>query len=154
MPLRWNVRRPSLRGAAAAVGTVVALATAAIAAHVPMARASSVPDPGGPGSLAFPAFSPTTFATPPAATTVKFRWWQPVADTNDTEIQDEVKTMAGNFGGGFEQNGFPAGMNSGGDTPQFLTYGASQQFGQQDGWGSPLWSHRTDVYQQAAAQTA
>ena len=128
------------------------LTIAATTARVPLARASAIPDPGGPGSLAFPAFSPTTFTTPPAATRVKFRWWQPVADTNDAEIQHEVKTMADNFGGGFEQNGFPVGMNGGGDTPQFLTYGASQQFGQQYGLGSPLWSHRTEVYQTAAAQ--
>ena len=142
----------SLRHAAATLGTFVVLTIAATTARAPSARASALPDPGGPGSLAFPAFSPTTFTTPPAATRVKFRWWQPVADTNDAEIQHEVKTMADNFGGGFEQNGFPVGMNGGGDTPQFLTYGASQQFGQQYGLGSPLWSHRTEVYQTAAAQ--
>ena len=64
---------------------------------------------------------------------MKFRWWQPVADTNNAEIQREVAAMAGNGGGGFEQNGFAARMNCGGCTSQFLTFAASQQFGQQYG---------------------
>jgi hypothetical protein len=105
-----------------------------------------------PGSQYFPGVSPGTFATPPAAARVKFRWWQPVADTNDAEIQSEVSAMAGNFGGGFEQNGFPVNMNCGGCTSQYQTYADSQQFGQQYGWGSPLWSQRTQIYQRAAAQ--
>jgi hypothetical protein len=68
--------------------------------------------------------------------------------------------MADNFGGGFEQNGFPARnvpetVRSGqcnDCTAQFSAFAASQQFGQRYGWGSSLWSHSTQVYQQAAAQ--
>jgi len=115
-------------------------------------QTSGLPDPGGPGPFAFPVFSPKVFETPPAATRVKFRWWQPVADTNDAEIQREVSAMAGNFGGGFEQNGFAVGMNGGGDSTQFRTLAASQEFLQTFGWGSPLWSQRTEVYQTAAAK--
>ncbi len=160
MTLRRKVPAPSLRNAAVTLGTLVVLTIAGLAARAPIARASGVPDPGGPGPMAFPAFSATTFGTPPAATRVKFRWWQPVADINDAQIQSEVKTMAGNFGGGFEQNGFPVSnapetLRSGfcnGCTPQFMTFAAGQQFLQQYGWGSPLWSHRTQIYQQAAAQ--
>lgn len=116
------------------------------------AIAEPIPSPGTPGPLAFPAFSPSTFTTPPVATRPKFRWWQPVADTDPAQISREVKTMAGNFGGGFEQNGFPVNMNSGGDTTQFQTFADSQQFGQVLGWGSPLWSQRTEAYQRAAAK--
>jgi hypothetical protein len=142
----------------ATAGAVVAALATAMTLGSP-AVAASGPDPGSPGSQAFPGLSPATFATPPAATRVKFRWWQPVADTNDAEIQREVKAMANNFGGGFEQNGFPVSnvpesVRSGqcnDCTAQFSTFAASQQFGQQYGWGSPLWSHRTNVYQQAAA---
>jgi hypothetical protein len=127
-------------------------AAATLAIWSASAMALPVPSPGTPGPLAFPTFSPSTFTTPPAATRPKFRWWQPVADTNPAEIRREVKTMAGNFGGGFEQNGFPVNMNSGGDTTQFQTFADSQQFGQVLGWGSPLWSDRTETYQTAAAQ--
>ena len=145
-------RHRRTRCVAAAV-VPVALAAAFLALGSPAAHASTTgPDPGGPGSRYFPTLSPGTFATPPPATRVKFRWWQPVADTNNTEIRHEVATMAGNFGGGFEQNGFPVGANCGGCTPQFLTFSSSQQSGQRYGWGSPLWSQRTQVYQQAAAQ--
>ena len=138
-----------------------ALAAGALALGSSAAHASTtVPDPGGPGSQYFPAMSPSTFATPPAAARVKFRWWQPLADTSDAEIQREVATMAGNFGGGFEQQGLPvstgplAGRLGGcqGCTSQFYTFAASHQFLQQYGWGTPLWSHRTEVYQQAAAK--
>ncbi len=160
MSLRWMVRRPSV-GRFAVVPAAVALTTAWFVIGAPVAVASpDVPSPGSPGSLAFPEFSPGTFASPPAATRVKFRLWQPVADTNDGELQREVNAMAGNFGGGFEQNGFavsnePQTVKSGrcdGCTSQFTTYAASQQFGQQFGWGSPMWSHSNEVYQQAAAQ--
>ncbi|MFD4974415.1 sugar-binding domain-containing protein [Streptomyces sp. NPDC058424] len=137
-------------GATGMANTAAALATSS----------PGTPDPGSPGPLAFPALTPATFATPPATARVKFRWWQPLADTDDAEIQREVATMAGNFGGGFEQNGFAVsnGPNSGrparceGCTSQFYNFAASQEYGKQVGWGSPLWSHRTEVYQQAAAQ--
>lgn len=154
MPLFWRGRRPL------ALATV-ALAVAWLMTGTPTALASSgTPDPGSPGSFAFPALTPETFATPPAAARVKFRWWQPLADTNDAEIQREVAAMADNFGGGFEQNGFAVsnGPHSGrparceGCTSQFYNFAASQEYGKQFGWGSPLWSHRTGVYQQAAAQ--
>ncbi len=145
--------RRTRRAAAAAIP--VALAAAFVALGTPAAYASPstpAPNPGSPGSQYFPTMSPGTFAMPPAAARVKFRWWQPVADTSNAEIQREVATMAGNFGGGFEQNGFPVGANCDGCTQQFLTFASSQQFGQQYGWGSPLWSQRTQTYQQAAAQ--
>ena len=133
---------------------VVAACCAALILVMGAARASAapVPNPGSPGRFAFPTFSPSTFATPPAATRPKFRWWQPVADTNPAEIQREVKLMAANYGGGFEQNGFPVNMNSGGDTTQFLSYANSQEFGRIFGWGSPLWSLRTQTYETAAAR--
>lgn len=147
----YGVSRKWRRVVFETAGSAVAALAAAVALSAPAASADSVPNPGSPGSQAFPALSPTTFATPSAATRVKFRWWQPVADMNDAEIQREVKAMAGNFGGGFEQNGFPVSnvpetVRSGycnGCTPQFSTFAASQQFLQQYGWGSPLWSHRT-----------
>lgn len=147
---RRTVRRSAV--VLAAVAVMIAWFVVDTSAAVASPAGPGAPNPGGPGSLAFPQLSPGTFGTPPAATRVKFRWWQPVAYTNDAEVQREVKAMAGNFGGGFEQNGFPVGMNCGGCTSQFTTYAASREFGQQYGWGSALWSHRTEVYQTAAAQ--
>ena len=151
MSLHRLVRHRGSRRAAAA-GVSVGLAIALLALGSSAADAGAIPNPGSPGSQYFPAMSPATFATPPPAARVKFRWWQPVADTSNAEIRQEVGTMAGNFGGGFEQNGFPVGMNCGGCTSQYLTFAASQQFNQQYGWGSPLWSQRTQVYEQSAAQ--
>jgi hypothetical protein len=57
-------------------GSALAALATAVALSAPPALADSVPDPGSPGSHAFLAFSPSTFANPPAATRVKFRWWQ------------------------------------------------------------------------------
>ncbi len=153
-------RRRARRRSVVVLATLM-LAAACVAVGTPTALASpGVPDPGSPGSLAFPSLTPGAFATPPAAARVKYRWWQPAADTNDAELQREVASMAGNFAGGFEQNGFPVstGPLSGrlggcnGCTSQFYTFAASQQFTQQYGWGTPLWSHRNAVSQQAAAQ--
>jgi hypothetical protein len=144
-----------------AIPALTALATVFVAGS-PAAMASGLsagglsagglPNPGGPGSFASPVLSPATFADPPASARVKFRWWQPVADTSDAEIQREVGEMAGNFGGGFEQNGFPVSMNCGGCTTQFQTFASSQQFGEQYGWGSPTWSDRVQSYESAAAK--
>ncbi len=135
------------------VPVAVACASAAVlGAGAVSAAADPVPTPGTPNQLFAPAFSPSTFANPGAALRPKFRWWQPVAYTNDAEIRNEVQNMASGGGGGFEQNGFPVSMNSGGDTTQFLTYANSQEFNAIYGWGTPLWSHRTEVYQTAAAQ--
>ncbi len=148
------------RNLSALGGSVLGALAMTLTLPLAFASAASVPDPGGPGPLAFPALSLTTFATPPAAMRVKFRWWQPLADTDDSEIKREIKAMVGNFGGGFEQDGFPVSnepetVASGrchDCTSQFSRFAASQQFTQRYGWGSPLWSHRTEVYQQAAAQ--
>ena len=155
MPANWKhvlVRTGVFVAALPMTVLGLAPASAVPASAAVGAGQQGVPNPGGPGAQYFPGMSPATFATPPAAARVKFRWWQPVADTSGAEIQSEVSAMAGNFGGGFEQNGFPVNMNCGGCTSQYQTYANSQQFGQQYGWGSPLWSQRTQIYQQAAAQ--
>lgn len=110
MSLFRMVRRPSpLRSAVALSAVAVMIAWFAVDASAAGASPAGPggPNPGGPertesrrgGALAIPQLSPGTFATPPAATRVKFRWWQPVAYTNDAEIQREVKAMTGNFGG-------------------------------------------------------
>ncbi len=143
--LSLRARRGLPLAGACALAATLALGTGS-------ALADSLPNPVGPGPLAFPGFSASSFQTPPAATRPKYRWWQPVAFTNDAEIQRELGNVAADFGGGLEQNGFAVSMNAGGASSQFSTFAASQAFGQIYGWGSPLWSHRTEVYQVAAAQ--
>ncbi|HWG02124.1 MAG TPA: hypothetical protein VG164_09810, partial [Trebonia sp.] len=162
MPANWKHMLARTVVVAAALSTTAlglapasampALAAPRLGAAPASAGQPGAPDPGGPGSRYFPQMSTGTFAMPPAAARVKFRWWQPVADTSDAEIRSQVSAMAGNFGGGFEQNGFPVNMNCGGCTSQYQTYANSQQFGQRYGWGSQLWSRRTQIYQLSAAR--
>ncbi|HEX5193166.1 MAG TPA: hypothetical protein VFW09_10210 [Solirubrobacteraceae bacterium] len=149
---RRAVAGSARRALAVALGAMLLLgATLLFGIGAASARAAGLPNPGGANPLAFPRLTRQTLASPPVAARVKFRWWQPVADTHDAQIRAEVKTMAGNFGGGFEQNGFPVNMNAGGDTPQFLSFANSRQFTGTYGLGSALWRHRTEVYQRAAA---
>src|SRR5215475_7964099 len=141
-------RRSAARSPVVAASVVVAT----LAFPGARALADPIPYPGGPNAHSFPALSASSFLTPPSATRPMYRWWQPVAFTNDSEIQRELGNVAADFGGGLEQNGFPVSMNSGGISSQFSTFAGSQAFGAVYGWGSPLWSHRTEVYQVAAAQ--
>ncbi len=140
-----------LRKLALTAGAIALTGACALSAAGP-AIADQVPNPGTPGPFYSPNFTASLFSNPTSGLRPKYRWWVPVADTNDSELQKEVGNIGAAGAGGYEQNGFPINMNPGGQTTQFQTFANSQEFLQTYGWGTPLWSHRNEVSESAAAQ--
>ncbi|SPT57177.1 glycosyl hydrolase [Actinomadura madurae] len=86
--------------------------------------------PSGP---AVPVLTRGTFANPPASVRPKYRWWQPLAYTDDGELGRELDQIEKAGGGGAEVAPFNV-EGTGNNTPEFLkTYG----------WGTPLWARKT-----------
>ncbi|TDD87811.1 hypothetical protein E1293_07315 [Actinomadura darangshiensis] len=82
---------------------------------------------------AVPALTRGTFADPPASVRPKYRWWQPLAYTDDKELGRELDQIKRAGGGGAEVAPFSV-EGTGNNTPEFLkTYG----------WGTPLWAQKT-----------
>ena len=105
---------------------LVAFATAASALAVaPQARAQS-------STAQLTAMS---FASPSPAERPKYRWWMPLAYTDDDELRAELRDMAASGAGGVE-------------VAPFYVPGAGNQsnaFLAQYGWGTPLWAHKLEV---------
>ncbi|SNS45990.1 F5/8 type C domain-containing protein [Actinomadura meyerae] len=82
---------------------------------------------------AVPVLTRGTFADPPASVRPKYRWWQPLAYTDDKELGRELDQIKKAGGGGAEVAPFSV-EGAGNNTPEFLkTYG----------WGTPLWAEKT-----------
>src|SRR5262249_20204629 len=77
---------------------------------------------------------------PPATVRPKYRWWQPLAATDDNELINELKQIKDLGAGGAEETGF-AVTGTGNNTNPFLS---------QNGWGSATWAHKIQVQLQAA----
>ncbi|CNE72557.1 F5/8 type C domain [Mycobacterium tuberculosis] len=89
---------------------------------------------------AVPALTRATFADPPASVRPKYRWWQPLAYTDDAELARELDQIEKAGGGGAEVAPFSV-EGTGNNTPEFLkTYG----------WGTPLWARKTRTMLAAA----
>lgn len=87
-----------------------------------------------------PALTRGTFADPPASVRPKYRWWQPLASTDDAELAAELDQIKKAGGGGAEVAPFNV-EGTGNNTPEFLkTYG----------WGTPLWAEKTRTMLAAA----
>ena len=142
----------SFRVKVARLGALVVVLMAASWCVVPSALADPVPSPGSPGPQYSPALTRSTFSDPGAALRPKYRWWQPIADDNDTTLRSEVDEMAAAGAGGYEQNGFGLNMNPAGITPQFQSLANSQEFNDVFGWGTPAWSDRTAASESEAAR--
>ena len=77
-----------------------------------------------------PALTARTFADPPTSVRPKYRWWQPLAYTDDDELANELQQMKDAGAGGAEVAAFSV-EGSGNNTSPFLdTYG----------WGTPRWA--------------
>src|SRR5579871_575539 len=85
---------------------VVALAGSVALSAAP-AIGDPVPNPGTPGPFYSPNFTASLFSNPTSGLRPKYRWWVPVAATNDSELQKEVANIGTAGAGGYEQNGFP-----------------------------------------------
>ena len=89
-----------------------------------------------------PELSAASFATPSATERPKYRWWMPLAYTDDDELRTELRDMAASGAGGVE-------------VAPFYVPGAGNQsnaFLAQYGWGTPLWAHKLEVITDEAAR--
>src|SRR4051794_23585858 len=121
---RW-APRVSWRAVVAVVAAAAGLATA------PAARAQATT----------PELSAASFGVPPMSVRPKYRWWMPLAYTDDDELRTELRDMASAGAGGVE-------------VAPFVVAGAGNQsnaFLAQYGWGTPLWEHRMEVITDEAA---
>jgi hypothetical protein len=143
------------RRAAVAVSAGVAVATAipalalaqpgstTVAVAIPSvqtAEAGSAPAMGS-GTGRFVPLSSATFADPPAGIRPMYRWWMPLAYTDDEVLRAELRDIAAAGGGGVE-------------VAPFVVPGPGNQsnaFVARYGWGTPLWAHKMEVITAEAA---
>lgn len=117
-------------------GAILLTLSAAVVALTSTGAAEGAPVP----AAAVPALTRATFADPPASVRPKYRWWQPLAYTQDGELAAELGQIKKAGGGGAEVAAFNV-EGTGGDTGSFLrTYG----------WGTPLWARKTRTMLAAA----
>src|SRR4051794_6648193 len=98
--------------------------------------------PAARAGVATPELSAVSFASPAAAERPKYRWWMPLAYTDDDELRAELRDMADAGAGGVE-------------VAPFYVPGAGNQsnaFLAQYGWGTPLWEHKLEVITDEAAK--
>ena len=60
----------------------------------------------------------------------KYRWWQPLADTDDNELINELGQLKALGAGGGEETGFPVN-GTGHNTDPYLST---------NGWGTTKWA--------------
>jgi hypothetical protein len=90
--------------------------------------------------LDVPVLTPASFADPPASVRPKYRWWMPLAYTDDQELRDELHQIKDVGGGGAEVSAFSVPGTGNKANPFLATYG----------WGTPLWAHKVEVMAEAA----
>ncbi|WP_370617621.1 glycosyl hydrolase [Mumia qirimensis] len=131
-------RRTRLHSTAPVLLAAAGLAAAALA--VPAGSVASAAPPGHPSPTASPELTARTFADPPTSVRPKYRWWVPLAYTEDGELESELQQMKDAGAGGAEVAAFSV-EGSGNNTNPFLeTYG----------WGTPRWAEKTRVMMKAA----
>src|SRR4051794_37643688 len=98
--------------------------------------------PAARADLGTPELSAGSFASPALSVRPKYRWWMPLAYTDDDELRSELRDMAASGAGGVE-------------VAPFYVPGAGNQsnaFLAQYGWGTPLWEHKIEVITDEAAK--
>src|SRR4051812_37299220 len=98
--------------------------------------------PAARAGVGTPELSAASFANPAAAERPKYRWWMPLAYTDDNELRSELDDLAASGAGGVE-------------VAPFYVPGAGNQgnaFLAQYGWGTPLWAHKMEVITDEAAK--
>jgi hypothetical protein len=123
--------------AAAATCTAVALTPLTPVAPTLAAAAGTVAtaDPA-------PGLSAGTFADPPTSVRPKYRWWMPLAYTEDDELVDELQQMKDAGAGGAEVAAFSVDGKGNNTNPFLETYG----------WGTPRWAEKVATMLSAAQQ--
>ncbi|WP_329058080.1 hypothetical protein [Amycolatopsis sp. NBC_01480] len=119
-----GVTRRSVLGGMAGAG-ILAMTEAGGAA-----AAAGIGPGGGPGADPAPELTGNLFAAPPSTTRPKYRWWMPLAYTDDAELAAELAQMREAGAGGAEVAAFGV-AGSGNDQNPFL---------EQYGFGTPKWT--------------
>ncbi len=147
-PARASRLMPAGRPFLTIVLAAVVLIVPAVAAAHPIAdpgrtadeRTAVGPSAAPPTPDVAPELTAATFANPPATVRPKYRWWMPLADTDDRELAAELQQMRDAGAGGAEVAAFGV-AGSGNNTNPFLsTYG----------WGTPLWAQKVATMLSAA----
>ncbi|GAA1057262.1 hypothetical protein GCM10017608_07230 [Agromyces luteolus] len=129
------------RPAALATAAVFALSLSLIPALTAPATASPG-DAGGSATPPAPLLTPATFADPPTAVRPMYRYWMPLAYTEDEVLREELRDMAAAGAGGVEIAPFVV-PGAGNQTNAFLA---------EYGWGTPAWAHKIEVITDEAAK--
>ncbi|MGW2049900.1 glycosyl hydrolase [Streptomyces sp. NPDC001858] len=119
---------------------VPAVASAGPAAPVSVSTAAHAD--GAAAGAQQATLSAATFANPPKSVRPLYRWWMPLAYTDDDELRRELRDIAAGGGGGVEVS-------------PFIVPGAGNQsnaFLAKYGWGTPLWAHKMEVITDEAAK--
>lgn len=86
--------------------------------------------------------STETFEDPPRSVRPMYRWWMPLAYTDDDELRAELRDIAASGAGGVEVS-------------PFIVPGAGHQtnaFLEKYGWGTPTWVHKIQIITKEAAK--
>ncbi|MDQ7905692.1 glycosyl hydrolase [Phytohabitans sp. ZYX-F-186] len=103
--------------------------------------AAAPPNPAAAGSTApTPRLTAGTFADPPSTVRPKYRWWMPMAFTEDEQLRAELADMKAIGAGGAEVATTTA-VGPRAFDPEFLA---------EYGWGSPLWARKVQTMLESA----
>ncbi|AXQ30578.1 hypothetical protein D0B54_18650 [Solimonas sp. K1W22B-7] len=96
----------------------------------------------GGRSAPTPLLTAASFADPPVQLRPRYRWYQPMALTDDEELRRELRAMRQVGAGGAEVAAFPATENL---ADQQTSPNSQGPFLQEFGWGTPRWAHKIEV---------
>lgn len=126
--------------AAVALAATMAAGSLAARAESPHAVAFASAANAAPGSAA--SLTRDAFANPPMSVRPMYRWWMPLAFTDDDELRQELRDIAAGGAGGVEVSPMIV-PGAGHQTNAFLA---------QYGWGTPNWEHKIEVITDEAAK--
>ncbi len=125
------------------IGTALAVLSlgAATLALQPLAG-SPASAAAAPAFTRSPELTAASFAEPPTATRPMYRYWMPLAFTDDDVIRSQIQQLSEAGAGGIE-------------VVPFYVPGAGRQdnaFLAQYGWGTPEWAHKMEIITDQAAK--
>lgn len=133
---------PRRRAVAVAITALTAVSLSVVPAFGSAAVPGSATGAMRAAPIATPALTPTSFADPPSEVRPMYRWWMPLAYTDDEVLRGQLQDIAAAGAGGVE-------------IAPFVVSGAGNQsnaFLAEYGWGTPNWAHKVEVITAEAAE--
>ncbi|MET1036805.1 MAG: glycosyl hydrolase [Aeromicrobium sp.] len=96
----------------------------------------------GPGADLSPRLTAASFAEPPTSTRPMYRYWMPLAFTDDDVIRSQIQQLSEAGAGGIEVVPFYV-PGEGRQSNAFLA---------EYGWGTPEWAHKMEIVTEQAAK--